>query len=72
MGDAKIAIHLSFQRFIAQFFRNFEVAFIVVYGCGKIFQTVMDVAKIAIRISFTRSITQVSRNFQMAFMVVYC
>ena len=44
MGDAKIAICTSFLRSVTQFFRYFQVALMVVYGCAKISQSAMGVA----------------------------
>ena len=41
MDVAKIAICVSFFRLIAQFFGDFDVVFMVVYGCFRISETVM-------------------------------
>ena len=32
VGDAKIAIRLTFPWSVAQFFRNFQMTFMIVYG----------------------------------------
>ena len=64
MGIAKIAIWLSFSWSVTQFFRNFQVTFIVVHGCFKISQIEVGIAKTTIRISFLYFISQFFRNFQ--------
>ena len=53
MGIAKISIRLSFPWSVTQFFRNFQVMFVVVYGCFTISHFLMGIAKIAISISFS-------------------
>ena len=71
MTDAKIAIRSSLSRFVTQVFRNFQVTFMVVYGCFKISQTLMGHDKIAVRCCFSQSVTQGFRNFQTTVKVLY-
>ena len=62
MDDAKSGIHLAFSWSVTQFFRNFQVTFIVVYGCFKISQAALGIAKIDVGLSFFWSFTQFFRN----------
>lgn len=62
ISAAKVAIRSSYSRYVAQFFGNFQMTFMVVYGSFKIFQTEMGVAKTGIRNSLSRFVTRFFRN----------
>ena len=57
IGYTKVAIRHSLTSSVAQFFGDFKVPFMVVYGCIKISQTAMGVTKVAIRLSFSQPVT---------------
>ena len=63
MGVAKISIGFSFLWYVTQFLRDFQLTFLVVFGCFKTSQTAMGDAKIAIRLSFHWSVIQFFCDF---------
>ena len=53
IGFAKKTVSFSFSCPVSNFFRNFEVSFLVLYGFLEISKTVIGVAKITVRFSFS-------------------